>query len=148
MNQTRKRRLLVLSSCLLLAALGTGFILASLSQSINLFITPTQVVAGEAPQGKTIRIGGLVVEGSLERFAGTKMSFLITDTTNEVTIDYDGILPDLFREGQAVVVTGSLNRSNQFTADEVLAKHDENYIPAEAAEAIMQAQKSRQQTTQ
>ena len=145
MNPARKKKLLILLSCLLLIAIGTSFILMSLSQSINLFLTPTQVVGGEAPEGKTIRIGGLVSEGSLERSTGTQMNFIVTDTANEVTVYYDGILPDLFREGKAVVVTGSLNKANIFVADEVLAKHDENYIPAEAAEAIMQAQKPKQQ---
>ena len=147
MNPVRKRRLIIILSCLIVASLGIAFILVSLNQNINLFLTPSQVVNGEAKQKQVIRVGGLVVENSVQRGSGTMVSFQVTDTAQTITVQFDGILPDLFSEGQAVVVKGSINHSRQLVASEVLAKHDENYVPVEAAEAIMQAQKNRQITT-
>ena len=103
-------------------------------------ITPTQIAAGEAPKGKAFRIGGLVKEGSVKRQDMT-VRFVITDTVKEIPVAYTGILPDLFRDGKGAVVQGRLGGDGVFAATEVLAKHDENYMPPEAKHAIDQAQK-------
>jgi cytochrome c-type biogenesis protein CcmE len=110
----------------------------ALNENINLFYSPTQVAAGEAPRGHTFRLGGLVAEGSLKREAneGLTVNFEITDSAESITVAYTGILPDLFREGQGIVALGKLDNNGLFVADEVLAKHDENYMPPEVAEAL------------
>ena len=101
------------------------------------FFSPTQVAAGEAPKGKNFRIGGMVKEGSIAREAdGVTMRFVVTDTDKEMVVNYKGILPDLFKEGKGVVAQGKLGEDGLFTANEVLAKHDENYMPPEAAKAV------------
>jgi cytochrome c-type biogenesis protein CcmE len=108
---------------------------------IAFFVTPSEIAAGKAPQGKTFRVGGMVKEGSLTRDNLT-VSFIITDTARDVKVTYTGILPDLFKEGKGAVAQGRMNPDGTFTATEVLAKHDENYMPPEAGHAIEQAQKA------
>ena len=105
------------------------------------YISPTDVAAGKAPQGKMFRIGGLVKDGSLQRQAdGVTIAFVVTDTEKDITVNYKGILPDLFKEGKGVVAQGKMTPAGTFTANEVLAKHDENYMPPEAAKAVDDAQ--------
>jgi cytochrome c-type biogenesis protein CcmE len=106
-------------------------------------VTPSEVAAGKAPQGKAFRIGGMVKDGSLRRDNLT-VHFLITDTAKDIPVAYTGILPDLFKEGKGAVVQGRFGTDGQFTATEVLAKHDENYMPPEAQHAVEQAQKAQQ----
>ncbi len=124
-----------------LAALGVAAALAlnALNSNIALYVTPSEVVAGKAPQGQAFRIGGLVKEGSLKRDNLTA-HFVVTDTVKEVPVAYTGILPDLFKEGKGAVVQGKLGPDGSFVASEVLAKHDENYTPKEAQQAIDKAQ--------
>jgi cytochrome c-type biogenesis protein CcmE len=109
----------------------------ALSQNINLFYSPTQIASGEAPHNTRIRAGGMVVDGSVVRDQQSlNVTFDITDYDQTVTVHYDGILPDLFREGQGIVAQGELDSNNVFQASEVLAKHDENYMPPEVADAL------------
>lgn len=141
MNPKRRNRLLIIA--LLVLGVGTAVALAlvALNENINLFYSPTQVARGEVPQGHTFRVGGLVADGSVRREGqGLTVSFDVTDGPHRVTVDYTGILPDLFREGQGIVAQGRLNPNGRFTADQVLAKHDENYMPPEVAEALMKAE--------
>ncbi|HAY41652.1 MAG TPA: cytochrome c maturation protein CcmE [Gammaproteobacteria bacterium] len=122
------------------AILAIWLLFKALGSNTNYFYSPTEVVQGKAPEGKSFRLGGLVANGSVKR-EGMKVNFDVTDNLNSFGIEYVGILPDLFREGQGIITTGSLSDGN-FIATEVLAKHDENYMPPEVAEAI---QKSSQQ---
>jgi cytochrome c-type biogenesis protein CcmE len=124
-----------------LAAVGAivALVLNAFQSNLVFFYSPTQVAAQEAPKGRTFRVGGLVQEGSVRR-EGTKVNFLITDTAQTVSVRYEGILPDLFKEGKGVVAQGQL-QGGVFVAREVLAKHDENYMPPEAAEALEKAKK-------
>lgn len=140
MNPKRKKRLTLILFLVAGVGIAVGLLMYSLSQNINLFMTPTQIADGEVPVGRTIRAGGLVVVGSLER-ATDKLgaTFKVTDGVAEVTITYDGILPDLFREGQGIVAMGKLREDGIFEASEVLAKHDENYMPPEVKHALEQA---------
>jgi cytochrome c-type biogenesis protein CcmE len=125
------------------AALGiaTALVLAAFEKNLVFFFTPSQVAANEAPRGKVFRIGGMVVEGSVKR-DGVDVSFTVTDTAKTIPVVYRGPLPDLFREGKGVVAQGSLGEDGVFRAREVLAKHDENYMPPEAAHAVQKAQKT------
>jgi cytochrome c-type biogenesis protein CcmE len=117
-------------------------VLAAFNKNLVFFFSPSQVVAKEAPIDRTFRIGGLVAPGSVKRQAdGVTVEFAVTDTAHTITVLYQGILPDLFREGKGVVTQGRLDESGVFRAKEVLAKHDENYMPPEAADAINKAQK-------
>ncbi len=129
-----------------LTALGAavGLVLYALKDNVSLFFTPTQVYNREAPQGRNFRLGGLVEEGSVKRQGdGVTVHFNITDNAKTVPVIYKGILPDLFKEGKGVVAQGKVHEDNVFRADEVLAKHDENYMPPEAAEALKQAADSK-----
>ncbi|WP_459874535.1 cytochrome c maturation protein CcmE [Halomonas shantousis] len=136
MKPKRKQRLYILLGLIALAAIAVGLTLYALRSNINLFFTPEQIAAGEAPQGRTLRAGGMVKEGSVQRDAESlDVSFVVTDYHNDLTVRYSGILPDLFREGQGVVVVGRLEH-DLLRADQVLAKHDENYMPPEVAEAM------------
>jgi cytochrome c-type biogenesis protein CcmE len=137
MKPRQKRIALILGG---LATLGIAayFILNALNSNIALFYTPTQVAAGEAPKDRVFRMGGLVKTGSLQRQEMTAR-FIVTDTAQEIPVTYTGILPDLFKEGKGVVAQGKLGHDGQFAATEVLAKHDENYMPPEAAHAVEQA---------
>jgi len=128
-----------------LAALGAAafFVMNALNSNIALYVTPSEVAAGKAPQGKAFRIGGLVKDGSLQRQPdGITKTFIVTDTAKEIPVAYSGPLPDLFREGKGVVAQGKLDENGLFTATEVLAKHDENYMPPEAQHAIDEAHKA------
>ena len=125
-----------------LAALGVAaaFVLAAFQENLVFFFTPSQMTANEAPQGRAFRIGGMVTPGSVKRQAvGVTVRFVVTDTAKEVPVVYRGLLPDLFREGKGVVTQGRLGADGVFQASEVLAKHDENYMPPAAADAIKQA---------
>ena len=125
------------------AALGiaAALVLTAFQKNIVFFFTPTQVAANEAPQGRSFRIGGMVVPGSVKR-DGVEVRFLVTDTAKEIPVQYRGALPDLFREGKGVVAQGQLGPDGVFRANEVLAKHDENYMPPEAKEAIDKARQA------
>jgi cytochrome c-type biogenesis protein CcmE len=119
---------------------AVGLTLYALQQNINLFYSPSQIVAGEAPQGRSIRVGGLVVAGSVQRDSQSlQVGFTLTDNLNRVKVRYEGILPDLFREGQGIVARGRLTPNGVIQAQEVLAKHDENYMPPEVAASLKQA---------
>ena len=124
-------------------ALGaaTALVLSAFEQNLVFFFTPSQVAAHEAPQGRTFRIGGMVEKGSVKR-EGVEVRFLVTDTAKTIPVVYSGALPDLFREGKGVVAQGQLGTDGVFRAREVLAKHDENYMPPEAAHAVEKAQKT------
>jgi cytochrome c-type biogenesis protein CcmE len=124
-----------------LAAVGVAayFVLNAFQSNLVFFFSPSQVASGEAPKTRTFRIGGLVKEGSIKRDNLT-VGFVVTDTLKDIPVSYTGILPDLFKEGKGVVAQGRLNESGMFTASEVLAKHDENYMPPEAKQAMDQAQ--------
>ena len=126
-----------------IAALGiaAALVLSAFEKNLVFFFTPSQVAANEAPQGKTFRIGGMVVMGSVKR-DGVDVSFQVTDTAKTIPVVYRGPLPDLFREGKGVVAQGKLGHDGTFRASEVLAKHDENYMPPEAAHALDKAQKT------
>jgi cytochrome c-type biogenesis protein CcmE len=136
MTPRRKRLLAVLA---IVAGVGIATALAMLAFRDNLlyFYNPTQVLAGDAPTGRTFRIGGMVTEGSLKRTAGTLLvQFVVTDYQHSVPVRYEGLLPDLFKEGKGVIAHGHLTESGEFVADEVLAKHDENYMPPEVAASL------------
>ena len=126
-----------------LAALGVAaaLVLSAFNKNLVFFFTPSQVAAHEAPVGHTFRIGGMVVPGSLKR-EGVEVRFVVTDTAKDIPVVYRGQLPDLFKEGKGVVAQGSLGPDGVFTAREVLAKHDENYMPPEAKHAVEQAQRA------
>ena len=126
-----------------LAALGvaTALVLTALNKELVFFFTPSQVAANEAPVGRTFRIGGMVEKGSVKR-EGVEVRFLVTDTVKTISVVYKGQLPDLFREGKGVVAQGQLGADGVFAAREVLAKHDENYMPPEAAHAVKKAQET------
>jgi cytochrome c-type biogenesis protein CcmE len=139
MKNWQKRGAIIVGA---LVALGTAsaLVLNALNSNIALYVTPTEVLAGKAPEGRAFRIGGLVKEGSLRRDNLTA-HFVITDTVRDINVSYTGLLPDLFKEGKGAVVQGKLEAGGHFKAAEVLAKHDENYMPAEAQHAIDQAKK-------
>jgi cytochrome c-type biogenesis protein CcmE len=130
-----------------LAALGiaSALVLNAFRSNLVFFFTPSQIAAHEAPTGRSLRIGGLVETGSIRR-EGVKVHFTVTDTAQSIPVVYEGILPDLFKEGKGVVAQGELGSDGVFQASEVLAKHDENYMPPEAAEALKRAQASSDST--
>ena len=138
MSPTQKRRFMVVA--LIVAGIGaaTALALVAFQQNLLYFVTPTEVKAGSLPVDKRFRIGGLVVDGSVQR-SGVDVAFDLTDGNESVTVHYSGILPDLFREGQGIVALGVIQDGGVFHADEVLAKHDENYMPPEVAEALKNA---------
>jgi cytochrome c-type biogenesis protein CcmE len=117
-------------------------VLNAFQSNLVFFFTPTQILNGEAPTNKTFRIGGMVKAGSLNR-EGTEVSFVVTDTAKDITVRYTGLLPDLFKEGKGVVAQGKLNDQGEMIAAEVLAKHDENYMPPEAQHALDKAAQAR-----
>lgn len=140
MNPVRKTRLLVILAILAGVSLAAVLALSALRQNINLFYTPSQIARGEAPRQVTIRAGGLVEEGSVQRASDSlAVSFVVTDGVERVTIVYQGILPDLFREGQGIVALGKLGDDNRLQAEQVLAKHDENYMPPEVTKALKES---------
>ncbi len=133
MNPKRRNRLVVVLFLVAGAALTVGLVLTALNENLNLFYPPDQIVSGEAPVGARIRAGGMVQDGSVVRDSnGLDVTFVVTDHRgSEFPVRYSGILPDLFREGQGILVTGELGHDGVFHAREVLAKHDENYMPPE-----------------
>jgi len=137
----RHKRALMIVAALVVIGIAALLILNALNSNIALYVTPSEVVAGKAPQGQAFRIGGLVKEGSLKR-DGLTVHFVITDLVKDIPVSYTGILPDLFKEGKGAVIQGNLNPQGEFIASEVLAKHDENYMPPEAKHALEQAQKN------
>ncbi len=137
MNAVRKKRLYIVLAIVLGVCVAVGLALSALQENINLFYTPTQIANGEAPKDTRIRAGGMVAKGSVERSGDSlDVEFVVTDFAKNVTIRYHGILPDLFREEQGIVALGKLNADGVLVADEVLAKHDENYMPPEVTKAL------------
>lgn len=135
----RHKRAVIIVGGLASLSLAAYFVLNAFQSNLVFFFTPSQITAGEAPQNRTFRVGGMVKMGTIKRDDLT-VSFVVTDTAQEVPVSYTGILPDLFREGKGVVAQGKLDGQGHFTATEVLAKHDENYMPPEAQHAVDQAQ--------
>ena len=131
----RRRRLGAVAAIGALLALALALVAVALENRIAFFRTPAEIAAGEAAPGERLRVGGLVKAGSVDR-TGDTVTFTVTDTAADVAVRYAGLLPDLFREWQGIVVDGTLAPSGVFVADTVLAKHDENYVPAEVAEAL------------
>jgi len=141
--KSRHKKLALIGGALAIIGIVAALVLNALNSNIALYISPTDVAAGKAPQGKVFRIGGLVKEGSISRQAdGVTIAFVITDTAKDIPVHYKGILPDLFKEGKGAVAQGKLNADGSFVANEVLAKHDENYMPPEAAKAVSDAQQA------
>lgn len=144
MHPIRKKRLTIVLFLLAGLSIAVALTTYALRQNINLFYDPTQISAGEAPVDVRIRAGGMVEEGSVKRDTESlKVEFLVTDFNASVPIEYVGILPDLFAEGQGIVAMGRLNNEGRFVADQVLAKHDENYMPPEVADALEKASQSK-----
>ena len=136
----RHKRLAMIATGVAALGVAAVLVLSAFQKNLVFFFTPSQVAANEAPQGRTFRIGGLVETGSVKRQPdGVTVRFVVTDTAKNIPVMYRGVLPDLFREGKGVVTQGRLDGSGVFQASEVLAKHDENYMPPEAAEAIRKA---------
>ena len=139
----RRRRLAIIGGIVAAAGVATALVLNAFQSNLVFFYSPSQVVAKEAPANRTFRIGGLVQAGSVKR-DGVDVNFVVTDTARTIPVQYRGILPDLFKEGRGVVAQGRLGADGVFVAREVLAKHDENYMPPEAAQALQQAAKANQ----
>jgi cytochrome c-type biogenesis protein CcmE len=143
----RHKRLAAIALGLVALGIATALVLGAFQKNLVFFFTPTQVAANEAPQGRTFRIGGMVEKGSVKRQAdGVTVQFNVTDTAKTMPVTYRGPLPDLFKEGKGVVAQGQLGPDGVFRASEVLAKHDENYMPPEAAEAVKRAQEKTSKT--
>jgi cytochrome c-type biogenesis protein CcmE len=136
-----KKRGAIVAAGLAVVGIAAALVLNALNSNIALYVTPSDVAAGKSPRGQAFRIGGMVKEGSLRRDNLT-VHFVVTDLAREIPVAYTGILPDLFKEGKGAVVQGRLGPDGQFTASEVLAKHDENYMPPQAQAALDQARKS------
>ncbi len=142
MNPVRKKRLLLIGLMVGGVAITTALMLNAFQSNVMFFFSPTQVAAGEAPVGHNFRVGGLVETGSVTREEGSlTVQFTVTDGDKKLPIYYAGILPDLFREGQGIIAKGKLDDTGRFTASEVLAKHDENYMPPEVADALRKSGK-------
>jgi len=136
MNKRSRRKMLV-AMVIFGVSIATVLALTAFDENLLYFYSPTQIHAGEAPQNRSFRVGGLVVDGSVRREENSiTVQFDLTDNAEVVPVTYTGILPDLFREGQGIVAMGRLDASGLFVADEVLAKHDENYMPPEVADAL------------
>jgi cytochrome c-type biogenesis protein CcmE len=140
MTPIRKKRLFLIGAMVATIGVATALLLKAFDNNLMFFFSPSQVVAGEAPQNHAFRIGGLVEKGSLKRQPdGLTVEFTLTDLARQVVVEYTGILPDLFREGQGIVAMGMLGGNGRFVASEVLAKHDENYMPPEVASSLKTA---------
>jgi cytochrome c-type biogenesis protein CcmE len=137
----RHKRAAIIVGALIAIGIAAVLILNALNSNIALYVTPSEVAAGKSPAGQVFRIGGMVKDGSVKR-DGLTVHFVITDMVKDIPVAYTGILPDLFKEGKGAVIQGRLNPDGQFIASEVLAKHDENYMPPEAKHALEQAQKN------
>lgn len=137
MHPQRKQRLMIVLFIVFGSAIAVALISFALKENINLFYPPAEIAAGKAPTGKPIRAGGMVLEGSIQRDSNSlRVEFVVTDYEAKVPVEYTGILPDLFAEGQGVVASGMLDDNGVFQATEVLAKHDENYMPPEVQSAL------------
>jgi cytochrome c-type biogenesis protein CcmE len=137
----RHKRTAIIVGALIAISIAAVLILNALNSNIALYVTPSEVAAGKSPAGQVFRIGGMVKDGSVKR-DGLTVNFVITDMVKDIPVSYTGILPDLFKEGKGAVIQGRLDPSGKFVASEVLAKHDENYMPPEAKHALEQAQKN------
>ena len=145
----RHKRIAMIAGGIAALAVAAGLILSAFQQNLVFFFTPSQVAAKEAPQGRTFRVGGMVEKGSVQRQPdGVTVRFTVTDTAKSIPVVYRGALPDLFREGKGVVAQGRIGADGEFQASEVLAKHDENYMPPEAAEAVKKAQETNRKAAQ
>jgi len=143
----RHKRIAAIALGVVALGVATALVLSAFQKNLVFFFTPSQIASNEAPQGRTFRIGGMVEKGSVRRQAdGVTVQFAVTDTAKSVPVTYRGQLPDLFREGKGVVAQGRLGADGVFRANEVLAKHDENYMPPEAAEAVKKAQEKTSKT--
>lgn len=137
MHPARKQRLIIVAIIVIGASVATALIANALKQNLNLFYEPSRIANGEAPIGRKIRVGGMVLENSLTRLPNSlTVQFVVTDYEAEVTVEYTGILPDMFTEEAGTVATGVLTEDGLFIAEQVLAKHDENYMPPEVAAAL------------
>ena len=137
MHPVRKQRLMIVVFIVVFSSIAVGLMAYALRENINLFYPPSKIAAGEVPHNTRIRAGGCVKPGSVHRSdVSLEVSFLITDGTADVKVNFNGILPDLFAEGEAAVINGVVNESGEINASEVLAKHDENYTPPEVADAM------------
>lgn len=140
MRAARKKRLYLIALMVVGVGIAVTFALNAFNQNLMFFYSPSEVIGGEAPKDHTFRLGGLVTDGSVQRQSdGLTVQFDVTDTAKNVTVQYTGILPDLFREGQGIVAHGRLRDDGVFVAEEVLAKHDENYMPPEVADSLQAA---------
>ena len=138
----RRKRMLTVALILAGVGISVAFALQAFQKNLLYFYSPSQVEAGEAPQSRTIRVGGMVEKGSVQRASGSlEVRFTLTDFANSLTVSYTGVLPDLFREGQGIIARGRFGDGGLFVAEEVLAKHDENYMPPEAQHALDEARK-------
>ena len=145
----RHKRIALIAGGLAAIAVAAGLILTAFQQNLVFFFTPSQVAAHEAPKDRTFRIGGMVEKGSVARQPdGLTVRFTVTDTAKSIPVTYRGALPDLFREGKGVVAQGRIGADGVFQASEVLAKHDENYMPPEAAEAVKRAHETSRKAAQ
>lgn len=148
MNPIRRRRLMLILLGLAAVGIAAALVLLALRQNLQHFVSPSDIQAGKAAVGQRIRIGGIVEEGSVQRASDSlDVQFVVTDRFKTTRVRYRGILPDLFREGQSVVATGQLVDRGMFEADEVLAKHDEKYMPAEVSDAIARAKAKHTEAT-
>ena len=146
MKNWKKRGAIVVGG-LAVVGIAAALVLNALNSNIALYVTPSEVAAGKSPHGQAFRIGGLVKDGSLKRDNLT-VHFIVTDLAKDIPVSYTGILPDLFKEGKGAVVQGKLDANGAFVASEVLAKHDENYMPPQAKQALEQAQAAKDGTRQ
>jgi cytochrome c-type biogenesis protein CcmE len=145
--KTRHKRLMLVAVGLAVLSVGAWLVLSAFQKNLVFFFTPTQISAGEAPRGRSFRVGGMVEKGSLQRQPdGVTVSFVVTDNVQKVRVNYRGMLPDLFKEGKGVVSQGKLGADGVFAAEEVLAKHDENYMPPDAAYALKKGKESNDKT--
>jgi len=135
----RQKRFMFIAAGVIAVSLAVGLVLYALRGNVNLYFTPTQIFNNEAPVGRSFRIGGMVEEGSVKQMDGLTVNFVITDSHKSIPVVYTGILPDLFKEGKGVVAQGRVDENGLMRADEVLAKHDENYMPPEALDAMEKA---------
>jgi cytochrome c-type biogenesis protein CcmE len=146
--KARHKRLILILVGLAILGVATALVLNALKGNLNYFFSPTEVVEGKAPANHVFRLGGMVEKGSVKRAEGDlTVHFVVTDMHKKVKVAYSGILPDLFEEGQGVITQGKLGPDGTFIADEVLAKHDENYMPPEVADAMSKGEKARLQAT-
>jgi len=146
--KARHKRLILVAAGMAILGLATSLVLNALEGNLSYFFSPTEVAEGKAPADHVFRLGGMVEKGSVQRAEGDlTVHFVVTDFHKKIPVAYQGILPDLFAEGQGVIAQGKLNADGVFVADEVLAKHDENYMPPEVAAAMKAGEKARMQTT-